>query len=427
MKKVFIAVLLIPVILYGGIKGALWFSSKQAMDNLARNLSAFADLKYEKIETSLQGSVTVNNLSLYSALIDDRVTIRAIKLKTDDIFSLLTLKNKINNNEIPKSLLIHIQGVEMNMDGNIAQTFTAPDTAPNIGDNLATLACGNTKRFDAQALQDMGYHSILADFIFQFNYDESRRKMDLTFIENLDRLFSAKMTTTISNISQIPSFYTSSNLPRLGIVQVSYDDDTLTDRKITYCAKQNQSTEAEYIEKHVNLFNLYLKQIGVNLGPELLSAYKETLVKPGSMDLSLDFRGINDLMELTEIPIPDLIHNLSTELSVNGNPVNVHGIKINTDKFMQAAMGKTPSVTVKDPNVEPEKPPKAFHKISKSKLDKYKDYQVIIKTYKGKTYQGRLQIVKSHHYKYAVATRTRGGEISYHVEENDIKSVQVYY
>jgi len=428
VKKVFIAVLLIPILVVGGLKGALWYFTKSAMDDLKKNVAAFVDLRYGGIETSLQGSVIVNNVALYSSLIDDTVKINSLKLKTNDLLSLLTLQSKLNKNQLPDSMLIHIQGVEMDMGGNIAETFLNPETPPNVADQISTLACGNTNRFDVKAMQNMGYQSMLADFIIQYQYDESRSAINLTLIENLDRLFSMKVTTSIGNINRIPSINSLTNMPRLGKVNISYDDDSVTSRKVKYCAKQNASTETEYIEKHVRLFDQFIQQMGIGLGPELLGAYKETLLKPGSIDLSFDLSGIEDFNELTQIPIADLIHNISTELNVNNKPVKLHGLKINQDKFMQAALGqRSQKIEVEDPNVEPEKPPKTFHPVKISKLAQYKNYQVIIKTRKGKTYQGRLEVTDSHRYKYAVATRTRGGEISYHVAEEDIKSAQAYY
>lgn|GEM_PF-2807637 len=428
MKKIFLLVLILPILVFGGLKGALWYFSKSAMDDLAKKVSSFVDLRYEKIETSLQGSVSINDIALYSALIDDTIKIKSLKLTTNDVFSLLTLHSKLKKNKIPESMLIHIQGIEMDMEGNIAKTLTSPDTPLTMADNIATLACGNTKRFDAKVLQDMGYETIFADFIFQYQFDESQGSLDLTLIENLDRLFSIKLNATVNNIRRLPRITSLTSLPKIGKVSLNYDDDSLASRKIQYCAKQNKSTQDEYIDKHVTLFDQYLQQLGINLGSDLLGAYKDSLKEPGNIDLTLDLRGIDDYMELAQIPIPDLIHNLSTELKVNDKKIGMHRLNINKDQFMQMALGHSKkAIIVSDPNVKPDKPAKAFHTISRTQLIKYNKHQVIIKTKNGKTYQGQLQVTKDRRFKYAVSSRTRGGQVSYHVDLEDIKSAQVYY
>jgi len=428
VKKIFLIVLILPVLIFGGLKGALWYFTKTAMEDVARKASAFVDLRYEGIETSLQGSVTVHEISLYSALVDDTVRIDSLKLQTNDIFSLLSLHFQLKKNEIPESMLVHVQGVTLDLDGNLMKTFTNPDVPVTIGDTLNTLACGNTSRFDTEAMKGMGYQSLLADFIFQYRFDEGLNKLHLTFIENLDRLFSLTLNASITNIKPKQNIARMASGAKPGQVSISYDDDSFASRKIKFCATQNKSSEAEYINKHVMLFDEYLRQMGIDLGSDLLGAYKETYLKPGDIELSADFRGIDNILELTEIPIPDIIHNISAQLTVNGKKISSQRLSINKDLFMQAALGKTKkTIQVEDPNVIPKAPPKEFHKVAKSKLDQYKHHQVKIKTRNGKTYQGKLNITKSHRFKYEISNRTRGGTMSSVIAEEDIISVEVYY
>jgi len=424
-----LGLLLIPFILYGLIKLAIWYSTKNSIDSFSSQYAGFVQLKYKNITSSIKGSVSINGITVFLPMFKESIHIKRIRLSTDNIITLLRLTYKIESKDIPKSMGLLIEGAKIDLNSKLLNNTIEATQTPS--ERLNTLACGEVVRFDEKVLKQMGYTDISTDINLNYQYDPLAKTLQLNMYESIDRFFSLDLSAQIKDISEIPDtnnvmmgMASSQALPKLGKVKLTLEDDSFITRKVNFCAKNNKSTAKEYITKHVKMVDKYLKQIGVKLHQSLLDAYHKSLSHPGNIILSMDFSGITNIMELSEFALDDILSQLGTEFLINNKSITPLSIQINKQRFAKATGNKPQEIKIHDPNVKA-KIIKKYHLVNKNNLKKYHRYPVIIKTTQGKTLKGKLSTKDP--IRYEVITRTHGGEMGYFVGKAEIKSVQVFY
>jgi hypothetical protein len=430
-KKLIKALLLLslPFILYGLLKLAIWYSTKNNIEKFSSQYAGFVQLKYQTISSSIKGNVSVNGLTLFIPMINESIHIKRIRLTTDNILTLLSLTSKLESQEIPKSLGLLIEGVKIDINSQLFNS--SQESVQTPAERFNTLACGNIQRFDEKALKQMGYDNISTDINLNYSYDPIARTLQLNLYENIEQFFSLDLNAQINNLSKIPntqevamSLASSQNMPQLGKVKLTIEDDSFTTRKVNFCAKNNKSDQKTYISKHVKMADNFLQQMGIKLHQSLLDAYHKSMSHPGNIILSMDFSDTTNIMELSEFALNDIISQLGTEILINNKTISPISIQFNQQRFSKATTGKSPEIKIHDPNVKI-KTIKKYHFVNKNNLKKYQRYPVIIKTIQGKTLKGELSIADKK--KFEVITRTHGGKLGYFVGKAEIKSVQVYY
>lgn len=415
--------------LYGLVKAALWYSTKNALENFSRQSAGFVELKYQNITSSIKGSVSVNKLTVFLPLFKESIHIRRVRLSTDNVLTLLSLTSKFKSKEIPKSLGLLIEGVKIDLNNKL---LNPPQETPQTPlERFNTLACGDILRFDEKTLKQMGYTDITTDININYLYDPLAKTLQLNFYENIERFFSLDLSAQIKGISKIPKgsdiamgMVSPQSLPTLGKVKFTLEDDSFITRKVNFCAKQNKSNQQTYISKHVKMADKFLQQMGIKLHKSLIDAYQKSLTHPGNIVLSLDFSGITNVMELSEFLLDDILSQLETEVLVNNKSITPISIQFNKQRFTRAIAGQSEEIKIHDPNVKA-KIKKIYHRVNKNNLKQYHRYPVIIKTTRGKTFKGQLSVKSAN--TYEVTTRIRGGEIGYFVNKEKIKSVDVFY
>ena len=60
----FLLMLLVPAVVYGGLKGVLYYNAKQTVDDVVNAASYQADIRYTDITTDLRGAVTVSGVTV---------------------------------------------------------------------------------------------------------------------------------------------------------------------------------------------------------------------------------------------------------------------------------------------------------------------------------------------------------------------------
>jgi len=425
-----LALILIPFLLYGLVKVALWYSTKKSIDDFSKQSAAFVQLKYQTISSSIKGNVSINGITLFIPMFKETIHIKKVRLSADNLISLLKISFQLKSDEIPKSLGLLVEGIKVDLN---SQFFNSTQDQPQTpAEQFNTLACGNTIRFDEKVLKQMGYTEIVTDVNLSYLYDPLAKTLQFNLYESVEQFFSLDIDAEIKEISTIPKAQdvamglasSAQSMPKPGKIKLTIEDDSFITRKVNYCAKNNKSDQKTYIDKHVKMANIFLQKMGIKLHQSLLDAYSKSLSHPGNVIVSMDFSGISNMMELSEFMLDDIISQLGAEIQVNNKRITPISIQLDKKRFAKATTGKTQDIEIHDPNVKVKKE-KKYHIVNKNNLKRYHRYPVIIKTIKGKTYKGQLSTKDPKNYE--VISRTRGGEVGYYVNKAEIKSVKVYY
>jgi hypothetical protein len=424
----------LPILVYGLIKLSLWYSTKITIENFSKQAQGIAEIEYKTITSSLKGSVSVNTITIFIPIAKESIHIKSIRLSADNLLTLLKLglRSKFKSNEIPKSLSLIVEGLRVDINSKLINSPKGTKQTPF--ERFSTLACGETLRFDEKALTKMGYSEIETDFNLSYSYDKLSKNLSINLYENMDRFFSLDFSAELKGVSKIPDSSALAigastgtipqDFPQLGKVKLSINDDSFISRKVNFCANNNNSSQKDYIKKHVAMVNNYLQQLGMTFNQSLVDAYTTSLTHPGNVVVSMDFSAITDPMELSQFLLEDIIVQLNTELLVNNKPITPISIKIDQQQFADTKKGKVKEIKIHDPNVKIREKRK-YHAVNKNNLQKYSKHMVIVKTVQGKTYEGQLHLVGIN--KYEIIARSRGGEIGYFVKNSDIKSIQVFF
>ena len=424
-----LALLLVPVILYGSVKLAIWYTTQQTLKNLSKQCAGFLELNYQNISSSIKGSVSVNGLTVFIPMAKESIHIKRIRLSTDNILTLLTLTSKMESQDIPNNMGLLIEGMRIDLNSKLLKT---PDETPQTPfERLNTLACGDVLRFDENALKQMGYNEINADFNINYHYDPLAKMLQLNFYEYAEKFISLDLTAQIMEVSKLPGVAEVSmnmanpqDMPKLGKIKLTLEDDSFITRKVNFCAKNNKSNQNDYIIKHVEMVDSYLQKMGIKLHQSLLDGYQKSLTHPGNIILSMDFSDISNIMELSDYLPDDIIAQLGTEVLVNNKLISPVSIQLDKQRFTKHTGDKAQQISIHDSNVKP-KVIKKYNLANKNNLKQYERYPVKIITTQGKTLKGRLSLKNPK--KYEVISRTHGGEIGYFVKKSEIKSVEVFY
>lgn len=150
LLSIVIAIVIVVILLGAGAVGYLWYSTKQEMDRIVTEAKPFAEISYGGIEISPAGSVGVSRLRIRPMVLDDSISIGAVRLNTPNFLTLLNVRWQLSQNQLPESLALSFHDFELSLSGGILGVDPgghADESSPF--DHLDALGCGPITAFGA--------------------------------------------------------------------------------------------------------------------------------------------------------------------------------------------------------------------------------------------------------------------------------------
>lgn len=424
MKKIFLALFVLTLVTIAALKGSLFYLTQQFVDNQITQAKPFVQISYKDIETSLTGTATVHKLKAYIPSMDESIRIESVKFIAPDLLSLMTLDSQLQKKQVPESLSLVVEGVSIDLNGNIMQLMDNPDAEPSQIEVFSTLACGDVYRIGSKALLKMGYEELVSDLILSYQFMPRKNILSYNIQYNIRDMTRFNVSGDLSGISNLDSLI--QGKAQLGKLLVEIIDDSYIERKNRFCANQQQQEVADYINEHTQKVKEYLASFGVIPEEGLLNAYKKVLETPGVISFEADLSKLNGLEEIKTFMPNDLIQFVHLKLYVDGKRINEISIDIDKDKLVEVTTREDIQLETPD-QIEKKKALiiKKYRPVAVNNLKNFNGYRVRIETLKGKKYKGTINT--SNPVKYEVISRMRSGNISYLVHPEDIKSAQVFF
>lgn len=424
MKKIVIALFILSIAIFAGVKGLLWYQTEKFVENQVIQAKPFVDISYKDIETSFSGSATVNKLKVFIPTIDETIYIESIQFLTPDLMTLLTLDSKLDNKEIPESLSLLLTGVTLDLNGNLMKLMDNPDIEPTQLELFSTLACGETFRIGSKALSQMGYDNITSDIILRYQFDHRKNLLDFSIRHNIRDMTHINLSGELRNVSDLDSFANGASSP--GKFNLEIQDDSYIERKNRFCAKQGKRNVEEYIDAHTSQVKEFLLAYGVKPEDGLLNAYKTVLETSGTIVFEADLSNLTGLEEFKTFAPNDIIQFIRLRLFVNNKRINEISIDIDKEKLIETATSEdteleTPEQIQKKQAIVIKK----YRPVSVTNLKNFNGFRVKLETTKGKHYKGNINT--SNPAVYEIISRLRSGNISYHIPVQQIKKVEVFH
>ena len=186
--------LLIPVLLYGALKGVMYYNAKRSVDDIVAAAADHADVRYADISTDLRGAVTVSAIAVQPLGSDEVVTIDAVRVASDDpMFFIRGIQWRGEEGSPPGSLSFNISGLSM----PLATAFSDRPVAPAV--DSAGL-CSDGVSIDPQLLQRIGLSALNMDVDGSYRIDEANRTLDLGMNVDLRDIQSVRLSATLNDV-----------------------------------------------------------------------------------------------------------------------------------------------------------------------------------------------------------------------------------
>ncbi len=400
LKQILIAIILIPLLIIGGIKGYMHYQLKSNLEQLARQFSVFGTFEYGDISTSLSGRLSVENIRLRFHDLNDVIRIKAVHYSPDSLWFLLTKGDKLKQGYLPESMQLAVEGLNMDLFGDITEKVEDVINELNFQMKGVNPLCGGRLFIGPREYREMGYEELTTDFSIGYLLDMQNQQLLIDIKSNVKDMVAAHIRATVSGISdtRLSRLYANPNPPRLKQISMQYIDKSYTRRFVKMCAELSNLSKQEFIEAEANQKPIYFASTwGIIPGAGLRQAYKRFLSNPGKVEFSMELPESVELKNIDLFKAEDIPQLLKLKLVVNGENINDLSFKFYSGKRPQLGKDikhlfgkeeKTSEAPAKA--TKKKKPQKRYREVSARRLPKYIGRQIRLVTDNGKHREGTL-------------------------------------
>jgi hypothetical protein len=414
LTKIAAGVLIVAGVTFGAAKGYAYWRVKSQLDELARVVSPWAELRWGGISTELQGAVEVTDLTIAPLQVPDDVAIASLRIDTGDprfLFAGLPRRP----HEAPEKLDVAVRGVRIPLKGALFDALQ-PATGPGQTD-----PCGPGGVPGPAVLAAMGIEHLELDLSAGLQAPPGADDMKLAFRYAARGIDEMVATVDIGGAG--------GGLPQLRAATVRYQPNAEAyGRMIEHCARARDTDRAAYVQALVGQSDAtFLERFGAAPGPGLRDAIARYLQRPGEVKLVL--RPATELL-LTPTASHSAqywIEAAGLELFVNGQLVEDLSVVTGSPAAASPDATNGPpgegAMKVAAGSTAPSRP--RFQERPLVEIGDYLDYRVRVHTRDGKPpREGRLKHVNAE--LADVDQRHSGGHLVAHVRLEQITRLEVY-
>lgn len=409
MRKI-IYILLIPALLYGAVKGLLWYQVKSRMDQLVEQAGMFAEVSYDGIHTSVLGEVGVNNLIIKPRMANDQIAIDAVRVSAPDILYFLSAAYRLHERKMPERFGVAFEKIRVDLNGQLIRMMSqmqqqAPaQRRPSVLERLDALGCGEVGSFGLDDVIRMGYDEVVLDLAMNMKYEETSNRftidMDVRDRDIYRVTASMDFDMDLNSLQVNPA---AAPQPNITHANLQYTDSGYHKLRNAFCAKQNNSSVEAYVDRTISMLN---GELGTRLPQNIDKALRGYLTNGGRISLTIKPDDPAALSGLHLYSAKDAMALLGMTIKING--VTLTGDTIPWDGQLEAdAVVHTDAVqqpTTAEPPPQPApatRPPQqiaepagGYQTVDTGELHKYLNRQIRVATRSGKQRSGRLNLLE---------------------------------
>jgi hypothetical protein len=412
---------LIPVVLYGAVKGVLYYKTKQAVDGFVEQAAGQAEISYAGISTEVTGAVAVDGISIKPLGEEAEVTIERVRLSSDDpLFFLLGGDWQPGRDAPPDSLGFEVMGIAMPLS---LQALQSPFTGPAAADGSL---CENGLQIQPPMLKAMGFEQFRMDMDGNYRIDKSQQTIDLGMHVDVTDIQSIRFDATLTDVDTETLGQGAPPNINLGRMEMVVNVSPEFGRQaLKACAIGSELTleqwQVSLAEQAIEQF----KMVGLTLGNGLQQAVRDFYREWGEIEIVAAPREPVGMLSMMFLPPEQLFDALSLRLRINDKlvPDTRFTWKKPDADALAALLGQQQEAA---PNV-PQRPRRivvrrAYEKVAVADLGRFMDHRVRITPREQPQREGVLKSIK---YGIAEVEQTlHGGKYSAYVPIADIASIE---
>ena len=443
IRNILIASLLAILALVAGINGYIHHQFKTNIDNTLSSIRPFAQVKYSDLTTSMiSGEVKLQNVRVSGDFLPEEITLGNITLETPGFAYMLNGPENIKKGEFPKRLGFAIDDFYLDLNGETAKWLDRLVKRIQPVFAAERKICAGKSIFGPSDYKEMGYTRILSNMRIAYDFNKSKKTLNIILDENSRKIGSLKVNIKVSNIGSMSSDKMMQNgMPRLDNLEITYKDETYTPRMLKYCAELSNMKKEDFIDAEVKQSDKYFYMVwGFAPGLGLRDAYKDFLLKPDLVTLTMAQNEEFNPMMLPNMSVDEIISALNIRLKINGLLVTDMSYTLPPIEFtenFERRMAKTldfesllrgdpikPPVKIVAPKVYAKAPAK-YHKIKMKDIKKHVSDFVHITTKTGNKRNG--QLIRIDRVNLYVQKKVKGGKFTMTVPRTKVKTIEAYF
>lgn len=448
MKRILIILAGLLVLAAGAYFYYTWKISNQ-VDKLASQVAPIGTLNYDGVSLGLGGEARINGITFGLHGSTDRIRIRRIALRADNLYALWSLSSQLEDGRVPRSMGLSLRGLELAVDSDMYKTAQAGSFA---GLSFDAAGCGDRQVFTPRDLTGMDFWDLLIDMDVRYRLLDQGRNMEISLRSRTHQMVEFDVRAVLELGTMIRDFQTlaaSMTNARLESISMDYVDLGYYPRMLEYCSGDMNMTRSEYIDHHIRAWRDRWRQLELEAGESTVAAYRRFIESPDRLELILDPSYSPRLSQFQGGNPMDTLYQFKPQVSVNNGPAEPLEITALDDARVATAdtlaesleptepalsagtpdMSEDSTTKTGDPATEspqpqvPAQPDSSWTDISPGQLSEYFDHRVELVTRDGKSYSGRVDRVDDA--RVHVQVRQRGGFFIIPVRSEEIASARV--
>ncbi|MBA1146028.1 hypothetical protein H0Z60_03040 [Ectothiorhodospiraceae bacterium WFHF3C12] len=416
LRRGLIAVLVIAAVAYVGAKLYVRSQADMALREAAFALRDSLKFSYEGFSAGLDGSLTLEDLSIRPIATEGEIFIRRLTIAAGSLPDALSVRRHLDAGRLPEALTLNAEDLRLNFDSRLYRSLQDWSGGFMVGTPLDHLACGEADTLDTAALEAMGYAYLGANARLNFNRGRDQRAALITAeinAEDIARVRGEAVLRVTDGTLDVAALRTGS--VGLADADLRYRDEGYFEARNYYCAAQLDSDVETFLAGHRSAVADYLRRHGAVPSEAFLQAYGRLIGSAGNeFHLALSPGQPVLLRDMTGMTPQALSQAMAPSWAVNGEAVET-----------LIARWVTPSERAPRPGTGTEQSaPAQYFAADPGKLNQLVGSFARLTTYDGTTHQGVIQEASGS--RITMQRRFQGGDMSFGVSMGDIKTAEIY-
>jgi len=324
LKTVFWGSIILAGALFGGAKGYIYHRVSSELDKMISMAEPFAEIRYQGINSSFEGSIAVEDISIYPVTSNDVITIESVQMHGDGPLFLYHLVTGELQNKPPERFGFSVKGFSIPLGGDLAASYTGMlegvKQASGVKDSDG---CGLMTGLSPDIMGALSFYSITVDTSLDVDFDQTAGRAEMLLGFDIRDVENSQITMLLTNVPQPGAMIMGMQKPQLSKMTVTYQiNPDFVAKAQKYCADLRGLTVDAFVESMLNMEQEQLvQQLGFVPGPGLQAAMKRFIKNPNEVSFSIHPPQAMDPATLSFYKPEDLLAMLNLELSVNGKPV----------------------------------------------------------------------------------------------------------
>ena len=444
IRNIIIAALLVLLAVTTAVNAYVHYQFKSNIDRTLKSVQAFAQIKYSELSTSsFSSEVKLKNVRISAAFLPEEIPLGDVTLETPGFSYIFNGQEKMNKGEFPQHFGFSLNNFYFDLSGETAARL---DKLVNRMQPLYTgerKICGGKSIFGPSDYKEMGYARLLSNIRIAYDFNDRTNTLNVDMTAGTRNMAKINARFSISGIRAMSSaaMKLGAKRQKLRNVEITYKDETYAVRFVKYCSALDKTKEEDFIDAETKQPDEYFYKIwGFAPGKGLRDAYKDFLLKPDLVTLTMMPGKEFQPMTIMSLSGSEMIDALNVKLKINGLAVNDLSYKTPsakfTEKFKQQRANSinfdsllrgepiTEPTVIEQPKITKQSLP-GYHPISLVEAKQHIGDYVRITTLEGHKRAGRL--LKMNNQNLYVQKKVSGGKFTMTVPLDKIKTIEVYF